>query len=412
MRLAHAETLCPTARFVDAREDAYREAHDTLIATAQHFMPIVETAGLGHVYGEASGLGRLFGPEKELAQRLAFEAMRDIRLPVQVGLASTKFVAEQAAVAARPGNGYVVSSGKEHTFLSPLPLSILPMELETARRLEMLGVHTLGSLAALPRPAIIHQFGPHASLLHDLAGGIDPRSVQPDAPPLAIQTERVWEEPLVNQEILSVHLQQMAVELGEKLDRQGYQAEGLRLVLTDRWEHQHAAGMAVKPPSAEGKKLARLAHQVVEENQLTEAARLVTGAILVTYPLRPAHLGVVQPNLFGGDQDQRLRRLREVLRGLRTRFGELVVVVAALVNPPPPSPIQVTLDRQGLPRALVWHNRIHPVSAIYECWREQRRWWGIPVERNYYRLETTLGEARLVFYDLREEQWLIERRHP
>jgi DNA polymerase-4 len=412
MRLAQAETLCPTARFIPSREHVYREAHDILIATAQHSAPALETAGLGLIYAEATGLRRLFGPETELARKLAAEATRDARLPVQVGLAGTKFVAEQAAAAARPGGGCVVPAGEERAFLSPLPLSVLPIDLEIARRLEMLGVHTLGALASLPRLAVIRQFGAHAGPLHDLASGIDPRPVQPDAPPLAIQAQRTWEEPLANQQAVSVHLQQMAAEIGEKLTRQGYQAEGLRLALVDRREHRHAAGIAVKPPSAEGTKLARLAQQVMEEHKLAEAARLVAAIALITYPLRPAHLGAVQPGLFGNTQDRRLRQLREVLRGLRTRFGELVVVVAALIAPPPPCPIQVTFGLQGLPRALVWHDRIHQVSAVYECWRERRRWWGTPVERDYYRLETTSGEIKLIFHDLREGQWLMERRHP
>jgi hypothetical protein len=286
------------------------------------------------------------------------------------------------------------------------------MDLEMARRLEMLGVRTLGALASLPRLAVLHQFGPDAGLFYDLAGGVDPRPVRPDTPPLAIQAQRNWDDPLANRQMLDVQLKQMANELGEELGRQGYQAEGLRLVLIDRWEEPHGGGMAVKPPSAEGPKLARLVQQVMEEHELDEAARLVTGVILVTYPLRPAHLGAVQPGLFGEAQDRRRRRLREVLRGLRTRFGELAVVVAALVGPPPPCPIQVTLDLRGLPRALVWNDRIHQVSAIDECWRERRRWWGIPVERDYYRLETVSGEVRLIFQDLREGQWLLERRHP
>jgi DNA polymerase-4 len=412
MRLAQAETLCPSARFIPSREHVYREAHDILIATAQHFAPVVETAGLGLIYVEVTGLRRLFGPETELAHKLAAEATRDARLPVQVGLAGTKFGAEQAAAAARPGGGCVVSSGDERSFLSPLPLSVLPIDLEIARRLEMLGVHTLGALAALPRLAIVRQFGAHAGPLHDLASGIDPRPVQPDAPPLAIQAQRSWDEPLANQQTVSVHLLQMAAEIGEKLARQGHQAEGLRLALIDRWEHRHAAGIAVKPPSAEGIKLARLACQVMEEHKLAEAARLVVAITLITYPLRPAHLGAVQPGLFGRPQDRRLQRLREVLRGLRIRFGELAVVMAALVAPPPPCPIQVTFGSQGLPRALIWHDHIHRVSAVYECWREQRRWWGIPVERDYYRLETTSGEIKLIFHDLREGQWLMERRHP
>jgi DNA polymerase-4 len=410
MRLAQAETLCPAARFIPAREHIYREAHDTLNATAQHFLPVVETAGLGLIFAEATGLGRLFGPETELTQRLAAEATRDAQLPVQVGLAGTKFVSEQAAVAAPPGGGCIVPPSEERAFLSPLPLSILPIDLEIARRLEMLGVHTLGALASLPRLAIVRQFGAHAGPLHDLAGGIDPRPVRPDAPPLAIQAQRAWDEPLANQQVVGVHLQQMAAEIGEKLAHQGYQAEGLRLALIDRWEHRHAAGMAVKPPSAEGDKLARLAQQVMEEHRLAEAARLVIAITLITYPVRPAYLGAVQPGLFGSTQDHRLQRLREALRGLRTRFGELALVMAALLAPPPPYPIQVTFGFQGLPRALIWHDRIHQVNAIYESWRERRRWWGIPVERDYYRLETTSGEIKLIFHDLREGQWLMEKR--
>ena len=411
MRLAQAEALCPTAQFITSREHLYRDAHDVLISTAQHFTPRVETAGLGLLYAEATGLQRLFGPEAELAHKMAAEATNDARLPVQVGLARTRFVAEQAAAAARPGGGWVVPAGEERVFLSPLPLSVLPIDLEMTRRLGMLGLHTLGALAALPRIAIVGQFGPHAGPLHDLAGGIDPRPVRPDAPPLTIQARRTWDEPLASQQQIGAQLQQMATEVGEKLAQRGYQAEGLRLVLIDRQEQRHAAGMTVKPTSAETAKLARLARQVMEENGLAQAARLVTAIILITYPLRPAHLGAVQPGLSGGDRYHRRQRLREVLRGLRTRFGELMVVAASLIAPPPPCPVQVILSSQGFPHALIWHDRIHQVSTIYECWQERRRWWGIPVERNYYRLETTSGEAKLVFHDLREDQWLMERRH-
>lgn len=412
MRLAQAEALCPAARFIPSREHIYHDAHEILVATAQRFTPTVETAGLGLIYAEATGLQRLFGPETEVVRKLATEATSDARLPAQVGLAGNKFVAGQAAAAARPGSGCVVPMGEEHAFLSPLPLSVLPIDLEIARRLEMLGVHTLGALVALPRLAIVRQFGPYAGSLHDLASGIDPRPVQPDAPPLTIQARRTWEEPLANQQAISLHLQQMAAVISEKLVRQGYQAEGLRLVLVDRWGHRHGAGMAVKPPSAGADKLTRLAHQVMEEHGLAEAARLVTTIILITYPLRPAHLGAVQPDLFGATRDHRLRRLREVLRGLRTRFGELAVVVAALAAPPLPCTIQVTFGSQGLPQALIWHDRIHQVRTVYECWRERRRWWGVLVERDYYRLETISGEVKLIFHDLREGQWLMERRHP
>ena len=60
MRLAQAEALCPAARFVPAREEVYRATHDALAAAAGLITPAVETAGLGLLYAEVSGVERPF----------------------------------------------------------------------------------------------------------------------------------------------------------------------------------------------------------------------------------------------------------------------------------------------------------------------------------------------------------------
>ena len=104
----------------------------------------------------------------------------------------------------------------------------------------------------------------------------------------------------------------------------------------------------------------------------------------------------------------------------------MVVAVAALVTPPSPQPIQVTTDLDGLPRAVVlrqgpstllgtssgaaWGERILEVHCIYEQWRERRHWWGQPVERDYFRLELEDGHMRVIFRDVADKQWSLERR--
>ncbi len=132
---------------------------------------------------------------------------------------------------------------------------------------------------------------------------------------------------------------------------------------------------------------------------------------LTVYPLRPFHLGATQLVLFTGAADSRRERLREALRRLRERFGEMAVVVASLLGPPLPQPVQVTTDAQGWPRAVVWRERIRAVETVTEAWRERRRWWSRPVERDYFRLETSDGQMRVVFRDVRSDRWLLERRH-
>jgi len=429
IQLAQAEKLCPAACFLLARESLYRVAHEGLASASGSFSPTVETARLGLVYAEVSGMERLIGPDRVLIRKLAAAAEETTGLAVQVGIATDKFTALQAARAAQPGGGLLVPAGEEAGFLFPIPLSVLPAELEMRRRLALLGIDTLGGLAALSRPAVIRQFGPEAGPLHNLAGGRDPRPVQADAPPLAVVVKRELEEPVALRNPLSYHVHRMTAELAETLTRRGYQAEGLRLTVGQAdgvGEHKHLShaskspvsappspepiitrGMAVKPPSADSAKLERLAKQLLDRIGLE---RPVESLVLTSYPLRPAHLGAVQLKLFEQARDSRRERLKETLRGLRARFGELVVMVAALVGPPPPQRIQVSLGPNGLPQLLSREDRIWPVATVYESWRERRRWWGRPVLRDYYRLETRDGLARVVYCDLRSGQWLLERR--
>jgi nucleotidyltransferase/DNA polymerase involved in DNA repair len=408
MRLARAEKLCPAARFVPARQELYQAVHDALIAAVKHFAPTVETAGLGLLYAEVSGLKR-FGSERDLACQMVREAHDSAGLPnLRVGIAGGKFAAEQAARAARPGGGCVVEPGGDRAFLSPLPLSVLLADVEMARRLRLLGVRTLGALAALPRLAVVRQFGPHAGPLHDLAAGLDPRPVRPDAPPLRLTRTRSFDEPVSNREPLLAHAGRAAAELAGTLAQGRHQAEGLRLALEEESGAVQEKGAPVKPPSADADKLSRLAARLLGE---LKPAAPVTALSLSVYPVRPFHLGATQLALWTPPQGEKRSRLQEALRGLRERFGEFIVVVAALVGSPPPQPVQVTTDRRGTPQALVWRDRIREVRLVYETWRERRRWWSLPVERDYFRLETADGLVRVVFRDVRTERWLLERRH-
>ena len=196
--------------------------------------------------------------------------------------------------------------------------------------------------------------------------------------------------------------------LAADLARRGYQAEGLRIRLEDEAGQSHTAAAPVEPPTADPDRLTRRAVSLLERLDLR---RPVVEVSVTLYPLRPAYLGATQLALFTGPADARRSRLQEVLRRLRERFGEMIIVVAALLGPPPPRPIQVTIGPDGLPRALVLPDHMLPVARVYEHWRERRRWWARPVRRDYYRLETDDGRVRVVFRDLEGERWWLERRY-
>jgi hypothetical protein len=59
---------------------------------------------------------------------------------------------------------------------------------------------------------------------------------------------------------------------------------------------------------------------------------------------------------------------------------------------------------------VVWRERIRQVRCVYSLWRERRRWWAHPIERDYFRLELDDGQMRVIFRDVRTDRWLLERR--
>lgn len=412
MPLARAERLCPGATFVPAREAMYREAHALLESALRQHTDRVETAGLGYLFADLSDLYVPAGRDPAQVEgdllRLLTRDLRDVTpLDARVGLASQRFTAEQAARAAQAHSAYRVPPGQERTFLAPLPLTMLSLDPEMHRRLHLLGITTLGELARLPRVAIVRQFGVDAGLFHDLAAGRDPRIVYPDAPPLVLERRALFEPPVHDFGPLVARVTQLGEALAVDLTLRKYQAQGLTLTLDDEAGHTHTLRAAVEPPTADVERLKRYAAGLASRAALTRA---VERATLALYPLRPTYLAATQLALFSAPSDARGRALQEVLRRLRQRFGELIVIVASLLAPPGPRPIQATTNPHGEPLALVWDQRIHPVVRVYEHWREKRRWWTKPLWRNYYRVELRDHQVKVVFRDLVDGDWYLERR--
>jgi len=439
MRLSKAEALCPQAHFLPADQEAYDTLHRALVETIKPLTPTVETEDLGLVYADVSGLRGRFKKGADAAQRLLEETV-GVALPgTQIGLSSGKFVAQQAARAAQPGEPCIVPPGEERAFLSPLDISILPLDLEMDRRLRLLGVCTLGALAQLPRLAVLRQFGDAAGALHDLACGTDAQPVHAEAPPLQLTRSQDFIDPLGDRTPLLAHLGRMVDDAAREINRRGYLTEGLRLEIEEVNGDTHNAGKPVKPPSSSSEQLSRLVTHMLGSLPIR---RPVARLSITVYPLHPFHEGSTQLTLFDAASDPSRsspaafgRALRETLRRLRDRFGELSILVASLVVAPEPCPIQVTTDRDGNPRAVVWRERIRQVQTIYEHWRERRRWWSNPIERDYFRLEIQSGakeparplqalgsppspgstpapgRMKVIFRDVRANQWYLERRH-
>lgn len=213
-----ARRLCPEAVFVEGRYQRYVEESEKLHSILDEVSPLVEGISLDEAFVDVSGCERLAGDGRTIAMAVRERVHGELHLTCSVGVGRSKLIAKLASKEAkpmsarsgiRPGRGVVVVPAEgELAFLHPLPVSALwgvgPV---TARKLEGLGVRTVGDLAAIRIRTLQRHLGKsHGTHLADLAQGKDQRPVVPDRDAKSVGHEETFPVDLVDADLMKDHL--------------------------------------------------------------------------------------------------------------------------------------------------------------------------------------------------------------
>jgi len=115
------------------------------------------------------------GREAEAARRALAAAPEGVE--ARAGLGEGVVAARLACLLAPPGGAFPLPAeeGRRMAALAPLPASFLPLSPGARRRLELLGLSTLGRLQALSRETLWELLGREGELVWWWARGVDPR---------------------------------------------------------------------------------------------------------------------------------------------------------------------------------------------------------------------------------------------
>ena len=127
MPLRRAERRCRDAHLLAPNPYRYHLAMRELLRRAGAYSPLVEPGpGDGHLFVDATGTGRLFGPPADVAWRLRRQIRADLGLDPIWSVAANKLVAKVATRIVKPSGEYIVETGDEADFLAPLSLGLNP----------------------------------------------------------------------------------------------------------------------------------------------------------------------------------------------------------------------------------------------------------------------------------------------
>ncbi|PYP36216.1 MAG: hypothetical protein DMD48_13155 [Gemmatimonadetes bacterium] len=227
MTVSQAIGLCSTLRLIEPDPVHYDERFANLLSALTEVSPVVEAAELGLAYVGVDGLEGIYGSREKIIE--ALKKTLECWNVGRIGLGPGKFVAWVAASRTKPGEAIVVPLGEEQKFLASQPVSVLPLDPDTHRRLRQLGIRSLGALAALPEAAVTAQFGALGKRLWRLAAGRIAEPVAGSIAPEPIVAALTFFTPVGERELLVHSLDQLIARALKHPRRIGWRVHAVRL---------------------------------------------------------------------------------------------------------------------------------------------------------------------------------------
>jgi nucleotidyltransferase/DNA polymerase involved in DNA repair len=327
MALRQAEHLCPQATFVLPDEEATARIRELISSALYDLAPVVEVRDEGIAWLDVSGVATAGASIRSARHRLLKAIGREPRL----GLAPGPFSARLAAARARPGHLLRIADAGE--FLAPLPSLELPLDAEQLERLDLLGLRTLGAVAAIGPRELESQLGRDGRHAVLLARGLEPYSLEAWRPPLFTSAHRQFGEPVEDREALLFVARGLCGDLADELGLRGAGAKHVRVRLELESREPESRESIVRHPLSSTAELFGLVGSWIKEWQ----PRAPITEMWIELPVLEG-AGRRQLRLWAGG-DGSSEEVTAALERLQERFGDELVEkpMPAILSSPVPT---------------------------------------------------------------------------
>jgi len=423
MQRRSAEAICPTIVTVVSDPTADMARFEPVVAAIEAIVPRVEIASPGLLFLPIEGAVRYYGGETPLVERISKE-LAEFDGDHRIGLAAGPFASHQAARKTTIKAPELIVAD-DAAFLASLDIGTLTSE-DLAATFRWLGITTLGSLAELPKQAIVSRFGREGIDAQRLARGldriVDPRVIQKDP-----SVESHFDPPLDDFEQASFSARNLAQRLMSGLAFSGVAPHRVIVTATAGDGTVRARTWRSSDPFNDQTLADRIRWQL--RAWIDGVSSGIRGG-LVTLRLEPADLSgsgrqmALEEDARSFEEMQRACVEVQAIAGADnllvaspqggrdpgqrvhwTRWGDVpaphprdpqapwpgqIPSPAPTLVPPDPVPFEVSWA-DGMPEHVRLKSRWVPVLSWAGPWRSVGRWWSGESSADRYQIVTSVG---------------------
>lgn len=218
MPITRAWKRCPQAVYLPVNYDLYKKTSSRIMTILRRFADKFEQWGLDEAFLDVTSNIQDLEEAKRVALKIKREIYEKEKLTCSIGVGPNKLVAKIASDFKKPDGLTLVEENNVKSFLSPLPVEkLLWVGKKTKRKLNTMGIKTIGDLANFDASALINKFGVMGRQMHLSAQGIDRSEIQERWEIKSMSRDTTFEEDISDTKIILKTLNALAEDVHKQL---------------------------------------------------------------------------------------------------------------------------------------------------------------------------------------------------
>ena len=286
--LMKAALRAPDAILLPVDFEQYRLYSRRFKAAVAEVAPLIEDRGIDEIYIDLSDLPGAqdsvghdpFGGVRAIAQEIRNNVRRATGLTCSVGVTPNKLLAKIASELDKPDGLTVLTHADLPMRIWPLPVRrVNGIGPKAAAKLEALGIHSVGELAARERFWLVDHFGvSYGRWLHEAAHGRDDRPLSTSSEPVSMSRETTFDRDLHavhDRAELGAVLDELVQQLARDLHRKGYAGKTVGIKLRFEDFKTVTRDLTLTEPTAEAEAIRAAAGQCLKRVDFSRRLRLL-----------------------------------------------------------------------------------------------------------------------------------------